>query len=57
MQTAPQSLIARQVNAHDLTGDSISHGPVIGVTGEIAVLDHQHPGLTLIDQAKLFALI
>lgn len=52
LQTAPQSLIARQVNAHDLAGDGISRGPVIGVTDEITVLDHQHPGLTIIDQAK-----
>lgn len=46
------ALKTAEVARADVGGDGLGCGSVVGVRGEVAVLDHQHPSLAIAQQAK-----
>jgi hypothetical protein len=52
LQTDHQCLIAKKVDIHDPPGNRISRHAIMGVISEITILNHQHPGLTVLNQAE-----
>jgi len=52
LEAAAQLLKTAQITLADVGGDFVGCAAVVGVTGEVADLDHQHPGLTIAQQSK-----
>jgi len=50
LEAAAQLLKIAQISLTDIGGDLVGCAAVVSVTGEVAVLDHQHPGLTIAQQ-------
>ena len=51
-QPNAQLLEAGAVALTNVAGNRLCGGSVVGVRGEIAVLNHQHPALTITDQSQ-----
>jgi len=52
LEASAQALKATEIVLLNIGGDRICRRAVVSVTGEIAVLNHQHPRLTVLNQLE-----